>query len=77
MSTKRPVRIANCSGFYGDLLGAPLEMLAGPDPVDVLTGDPAVRKVLESGSSLAKLEKGWRKEIATFTRESRPFRLYP
>src|SRR6201986_4035163 len=33
----RPVRIANCSGFYGDRLGAPREMLDGP--VDVLTGD--------------------------------------
>jgi hypothetical protein len=35
----RPVRIANCSGFYGDRLAAPAEMLAGPDSVDVLTGD--------------------------------------
>jgi len=35
----RPVRIANCSGFYGDRFGAPAELLAGPDPIDVLTGD--------------------------------------
>ena len=35
----RPVRIANCSGFYGDRLAAPREMLDGPLPVDVLTGD--------------------------------------
>ena len=33
----RPVRIANCSGFYGDRLSAAREMLDGP--VDVLTGD--------------------------------------
>jgi Acyclic terpene utilisation family protein AtuA len=33
----RPVRIANCSGFYGDRLAAAREQLAGP--VDVLTGD--------------------------------------
>jgi hypothetical protein len=39
MSARRPIRIANCSGFYGDHLAAPREMLAGPDPVDVLTGD--------------------------------------
>jgi Acyclic terpene utilisation family protein AtuA len=32
-----PVRIANCSGFYGDRLAAAREMLAGP--IDVLTGD--------------------------------------
>ena len=33
----RPVRIANCSGFYGDRITAAREMLAGP--IDVLTGD--------------------------------------
>jgi hypothetical protein len=33
----RPVRIANCSGFYGDRVAAAREMLAGP--IDVLTGD--------------------------------------
>ena len=36
--TGRPaVRIANCSGFYGDRITAAREMLAGP--IDVLTGD--------------------------------------
>lgn len=35
----RPIRIANISGFYGDRFDAVQEMLAGPDPVDVLTGD--------------------------------------
>ncbi len=34
----RPVRIANCSGFYGDRLAAAREMVDG-GPVDVLTGD--------------------------------------
>jgi hypothetical protein len=37
VSGRRPVRIANCSGFYGDRLAAAAEMLAGP--IDVLTGD--------------------------------------
>ncbi len=35
---KRPVRIANCSGFFGDRLSAASEVMAG-DRVDVLTGD--------------------------------------
>ena len=35
----RAVRIANVSGFYGDRITAPREMLDGPTPVDVLTGD--------------------------------------
>ena len=35
---RRPVRIANCSGFYGDRLSAAREMVEG-GPIDVLTGD--------------------------------------
>jgi len=34
----RPIRIGNCSGFYGDRLAAMHEMLTG-GPLDVLTGD--------------------------------------
>ncbi len=34
----RPVRIGNCSGFYGDRLDAAREMLDG-GPIDVLCGD--------------------------------------
>ena len=32
------IRIANCSGFYGDRLSAAAEMVEG-GPIDVLTGD--------------------------------------
>ena len=35
----RPIRIANVSGFLGDRFAAMREMLDGPDPVDVITGD--------------------------------------
>jgi Acyclic terpene utilisation family protein AtuA len=35
---KEPVRVANCSGFYGDRLTAAREMVEG-GPIDVLTGD--------------------------------------
>ncbi|HEY7174746.1 MAG TPA: acyclic terpene utilization AtuA family protein, partial [Micromonosporaceae bacterium] len=38
MSPKRPVRIANSSGFYGDRATAAAEMVEG-GPIDVLTGD--------------------------------------
>ncbi|SBS79103.1 conserved hypothetical protein [uncultured Mycobacterium sp.] len=37
--TARPIRIANCSGFFGDRLSAAAQLLDGPDPIDVLTGD--------------------------------------
>ena len=35
---RRPVRVANCSGFFGDRLAAAREMVDG-GPIDVLTGD--------------------------------------
>lgn len=35
---KRPIRIANCSGFLGDRASAAKEMVEG-GPIDVLTGD--------------------------------------
>ena len=38
LTERRPVRIANCSGFYGDLLDAARQMVEG-GPIDVLTGD--------------------------------------
>ena len=38
-AARRPIRIANVSGFYGDRFAAARDMLAGPDDVDVLTGD--------------------------------------
>jgi hypothetical protein len=38
MTDRRPVRIANCSGFYGDRLAAAREVVEG-GPIDVLTGD--------------------------------------
>lgn len=38
MIRDRPIRIANCSGFFGDRLSAAREMVGGGD-IDVLTGD--------------------------------------
>ncbi len=35
---REPIRIANCSGFYGDRIAAAREMVEG-GPIDVLTGD--------------------------------------
>jgi hypothetical protein len=36
---RRPLVVANCSGFLGDRIAAAREVLAGPSPIDVLTGD--------------------------------------
>ena len=38
MSEKKNIRIANCSGYYGDKLSAARDLVEG-GPIDVLTGD--------------------------------------
>src|SRR5206468_3590555 len=56
----RPVRIANCSGFYGDRIAAAKEMVDG-GPIDVLTGDDLVDRLDEltaAGVDLAHLDTG-------------------
>lgn len=37
--TARPIRIANCSGFFGDRPSAAMQLLDSDEPIDVLTGD--------------------------------------
>jgi len=54
----------------------PYEYVTDRVPIDVLTGDPAVREALESDRDLRALERGWRAEIKAFERESHPFRFY-
>lgn len=54
----------------------PYEYVTDKPPIDVLTGDPAVRAALESGADLDALSRSWDKEIAAFVEESLPFRLY-
>jgi uncharacterized protein YbbC (DUF1343 family) len=54
----------------------PYEYVRDRLPIDVLTGDPAVRRALETGADLADLQASWRGEIAGFDREARVIRLY-
>jgi uncharacterized protein YbbC (DUF1343 family) len=55
----------------------PYEYVADRPPIDILTGDPAVREALESGADLADLEASWRRDLAAFRRECRDVLLYP
>ncbi|HEU4402017.1 MAG TPA: DUF1343 domain-containing protein [Candidatus Polarisedimenticolia bacterium] len=55
----------------------PYEYVTDKPPIDVLTGDPALREALESGRDLRALERSWAAEIRAFEKESRPLRLYP
>jgi uncharacterized protein YbbC (DUF1343 family) len=54
----------------------PYEYVTDRLPIDVLTGDPAVREALESGADLEELARSWRKEEREFAAEARRFRLY-
>ncbi|MCO5997508.1 acyclic terpene utilization AtuA family protein [Actinoallomurus rhizosphaericola] len=66
----RPVRIANCSGFYGDRISALAEMVRG-GPVDVVTGDylAEVTMLVLAKNRLKKPSGGY---ATTFLRQLRP-----
>ncbi len=53
----------------------PYEYVTDHLPIDVLTGDPAVREALESGDDLRALERSWSKEIRAFRNEARAVRI--
>jgi uncharacterized protein YbbC (DUF1343 family) len=54
----------------------PYEYVTDRLPIDVLTGDPAVREAIESGADLRALAAGWRRELRAFQREAAPHLLY-
>jgi uncharacterized protein YbbC (DUF1343 family) len=54
----------------------PYEYVTDRLPIDVLTGDPAVREAIDSGSDLRALVASWRGELRAFEREVAAHRLY-
>ena len=54
----------------------PYEYVTDRLPIDVLTGDPAVREAIESGADLRALAAGWKGEIRTFQKEAAEHHLY-
>lgn len=46
-------------------------------PIDLLTGDDAIRLGLEQGRSAAELEAAWQEDLNRFTEVRREFLLYP
>jgi uncharacterized protein YbbC (DUF1343 family) len=54
----------------------PYEYVTDRLPIDVLTGDPAVREAIESGASLTRLASAWEREIRAFRRQAAPWLLY-
>ena len=63
------IRIANCSGFYGDRLSAAREMVEG-GPIDVLTGDYLAELTMSIlyGQRLRDEQKGY---VGTFLKQVR------
>jgi uncharacterized protein YbbC (DUF1343 family) len=45
-------------------------------PIDLLGGGPFLRRAIERGAPLRRLEASWRRDLARFTRARRPFLLY-
>jgi len=46
-------------------------------PIDLLTGDAAIRRGMEEGRSAAELEADWQEDLTLFLEERREFLLYP
>ncbi|NRB01717.1 MAG: DUF1446 domain-containing protein [Rhodobacteraceae bacterium] len=66
---KDTIRIANCSGFYGDKLSAAREMVEG-GPIDVLTGDYLAELTMSIlyGQKMKAPESGY---VGTFLKQMR------
>lgn len=64
--TTPPLRVANCSGFYGDRLAAAREMVEG-GPIDVLTGDwlAELTMLILAKDRLRRPEGGWARTFLT------------
>jgi uncharacterized protein YbbC (DUF1343 family) len=45
-------------------------------PMDLLCGGPGIRRALERGVPITRLEKSWRPDLVRFARERRPYLLY-
>ena len=45
-------------------------------PMDLLCGGPGIRRAIERGVTLARLETSWRPDLARFARARRPYLLY-
>lgn len=61
-----PIRIANCSGFFGDRLSAAREQVEG-GPIDVLTGDwlAELTMLILARQRMKRPEAGWARTFLT------------
>jgi uncharacterized protein YbbC (DUF1343 family) len=45
-------------------------------PIDLIAGTDRIRRAIEAGTSLARMEASWRGDLAAFARARRPYLLY-
>ena len=45
-------------------------------PIDLLCGGDGIRRAIERGVPLGRLERSWRRELTRFARARRPYLLY-
>jgi len=46
-------------------------------PFDLLTGDPLIRKGLDTGRPVAAMERAWSRDLTTFSKRAERFHIYP
>ncbi len=54
----------------------PYEYELRKKPIDLITGDPQIRRELSAGRSVSSLESGWQAGLASYDEWRRPFFLY-
>jgi uncharacterized protein YbbC (DUF1343 family) len=54
----------------------PYEYVFDKNPFDVISGSDILRRAIEGGDSLDKIEHSWREELATFNETRNGFLLY-
>lgn len=45
-------------------------------PIDLIIGDPAIRRRVENLDDIDQIEKSWSEDLKTFTEASKRFHLY-
>jgi uncharacterized protein YbbC (DUF1343 family) len=54
----------------------PYEYQWNKQPIDLIAGTDRIRRAIEAGTPLSRMEASWRKELAAFARARRPYLLY-
>jgi len=54
----------------------PYEYQWNKQPIDLIAGTDRIRRAIEAGTPLSRMEASWRKDLAAFARARRPYLLY-